>query len=221
MDISKHLSYSIDVQNGKIPFIPTKEHFHKRVDFWTMAGFREDEIHFNPRNLNKEFDKYKLELKEDLLNNRHTTPLPTYFTLKENILTLIGLTESAKRDTGETDNTTATGSLNFISLGSNATTETTGDTDLGTEFTGGTPTYARKNLDSTGSAEVTNQTAKYAVLWDDTDIDVTPSISVKEAGLHWGVSGSSNIHAHVTFTTFTFDAGDLFVIQISELMENG
>ena len=59
------------------------------------------------------------------------------------------------------------------------------------------------------------------MLWDDTDIDVTPAVDIKESGLHWHVSNSSAMHARVTFTTFTFDPGDLFVIQMNEQQANG
>jgi len=187
----------------------------KKVDNWIITGFREDEIQFNKNHIIDEIEKYHKDLYLDLVANKNTMPRPTYQAMASNILTLIGLTESAKRDTGETST-----SLTHTSLGSSATTPAEGDTDLGTEFTGGTPTYARKEYATDGQRKVINQTAKYGMLWDDGDIDVTPPISVREAGIHNAVSGSSNIHAHVTFTTFTFDTGDLFVLQINELQAN-
>lgn len=190
-------------------------HYHYKKNSWTLSGFREDEIQFDRHHIIDEMEKYHKELYNDLINNKKTTPLPTYMENVDNILTLIGLTESAKRDTGEVSTTTS-----HNSLGSDSTSETENDTDLGSEFSGGTPTYARKAFSSDGQAKVINQTAKYGMLWDDGDIDVTPAISVKESGLHWHVSDASKIHARVTFTTFTFDAGDLFVIQINELMAN-
>jgi len=187
---------------------------HKN-DNWLIAGFREDEIQFNKNHIIDEMDKYWKELRIDLNLRKNTVPRPTYIDWASNVLTLIGLTESAKRDTDEVSS-----SLTHSSLGSNATTPAEGDTDLTTEFTGGTPTYARKAFATDGQRKVINQTAKYGMLWDDGDIDVTPAISVRESGIHWTVSTASTIHAHVTFTTFTFDAGDLFVIQINETMAN-
>ena len=58
--------------------------------------------------------------------------MPTYFENADNILTLIGLTESAKRDTGETST-----SLTHNSIGTDSTTATESDTNLAAEDTGG------------------------------------------------------------------------------------
>ena len=184
-------------------------------DNWIMAGFREDEIQFKKGYIIDQMDKYWEQLKQDLENGRNTIARPTYLSTASNVLTLIGLTESAKRDTNETSSTNT-----HNSLGDDSTTPAEGDTDLTSEISGGTPTYARKAFTGDGQATVVNQTAKYGMIWDDGDLDVTPAVSVKESGVHWHVSDASKIHAHVTFTTFTFDAGDLFVIQINELMAN-
>jgi len=70
-----------------------------------------------------------------------------------------------------------------------------------------------------GLGTVLNQTAKYGVLWDDTDFDATPR-NILESGLHWHTTDTAKMHARVTFTQFTLNAGDLFVIQINELQEN-
>jgi len=186
-----------------------------KKDNWILMGFKEDEIQFKKGHIIDQIEKYRKELLTDLMYDRNTVPRPTYVEYASNVLTLIGLTESAKRDTGETSST-----LSHNSLGTDATTPAEGDIDLTVELTGGTPTYARKAFSGDGQAVVINQTAKYGMIWDDGDIDVTPSVDIKESGVHNAVSGSSNIHAHVSFTTFTFDAGDLFVIQINETMAN-
>ncbi len=186
-----------------------------KTDNWIISGFREDEIQFKKGHIIDQMERYWKDLKNDLENKKNTIARPTYLDTASNVLTLIGLTESAKRDTNEVSTF-----LSHNSLGSSATTPAEGDTDLTTEFTGGTPTYARKAFSGDGQAKVINQTAKYGMIWDDGDIDVTPAISVNESGIHWNVSSASTIHAHVTFTTFTFDAGDLFVIQINETMTN-
>ena len=186
-----------------------------KTDNWIISGFKEDEIQFKKGHIIDQMEKYWKDLKNDLENKKNTIARPIYLDTASNVLTLIGLTESAKRDTGEVSTT-----LTHNSLGSSATTPAEGDTDLTTEFTGGTPTYARKAFSGDGQATVVNQTAKYGMLWDDGDIDVTPAISVNESGIHWHLSNAASIHAHVTFTTFTFDAGDLFVIQINETMAN-
>jgi len=152
---------------------------------------------------------------QDLMNHKNTIPRPTYLTNVDNIITNLGLTNSAELDTG-----THTNSNTHNSVGSSATTPAIGDTDLTTEITGGTPTYARLAFDTDGQRKTVNQTAKYGMLWDDADIDVTPAITLRESGVNWHVSDSSKIHSHVTFPDFTFDAGDLFVIQINELQAN-
>jgi len=154
-----------------------------------------------------------MELANDIVNNRHTTPMPTYFENADNILTLIGLTESAKRDTGEVSTT-----LTHNSIGTDSTTATDSDTDLTSEDSGGS--YARKAYASAGQRKVSSQTAKYGMLWDDGDISGAP-LSIKESGVHWHVSNGSSMHARVTFTTFSLTSGDLFVTQINELHQNG
>jgi hypothetical protein len=61
---------------------------------------------------------------------------------------------------------------------------------------------------------------KLGMLWDDSSFDSTPR-TIKESGVHWAVSGTTKCHARVVSTDFVLDAGDLFVVQINELQENG
>jgi len=210
MDIKK----TIDIIDGKAPQI--KGHIKQKTDYWTMTGWKKDEVWFDDRHIIDEVEKLERELHIDILNDKHTVPRPTYLENKVNIITLIGLTQSAKRDTNEATGE-GTGGVQYVSVGSGSTAEVEGNTDLETEFTN--TLYARKDLDTSGQRRVTNQTAKYGVLWDDTSFDTTPA-SIKESGLHWHTTDASKIHARVTFTTFTLNAGDLFVIQINELQEN-
>ena len=193
-------------------FEPKKK---EKTDNWIMSGWKENEVKFNKTKIIDEIEKLEFDLYNDLINEKNTCPRPIYFDKKDNILTLIGLTESAKRDTAEVST-----SITHNSLGTSATTATESQTDLVAEVSGGTPTYARKAFSTDGQRKVINQTAKYGMLWDDTDIDVTPAVDIKESGLHWDVSAASKMHARVTFTTFTFDVGDLFVIQMNELQAN-
>jgi len=191
-------------------------HIHKTTDHWTMTGWRKDDVWFDERHIIDEIEKLERELHSDIINDKHTCPRPTYLENRTNIITLIGLTQSAKRDTNEATGE-GTGGVQYVSIGSGSTAEVEGNTDLETEFTN--TLYARKDLDATGQRKVLNQTAKYGVLWDDTSFDSTPQ-DIKEAGLNWHTTDSSKIHARVTFTTFALGAGDLFVIQINELQEN-
>jgi hypothetical protein len=187
----------------------------KKIDNWIITGWKENEIQFNKNHIIDEIEKLEKDIYNDLINDKNTCPRPDYFCKIDNILTLIGLTESAKRDTAEVST-----SITHNSLGTSATTATESQIDLVAEVSGGTPTYARKGFAADGQRKVINQTAKYGMLWDDGDIDVTPAVDIKESGLHWDVSAASKMHARVTFTTFTFDAGDLFVIQMNELQAN-
>lgn len=214
MDLNRGLDLTMSVLEGQKTWSPKiKPHYHAKEDVWTMTAWKQDQVSFNPRNIIDEIEQLERELHSDLLNNRFTTPRPKFMDVQTNIITLDGLTESAKRDTAEVST-----SVRYVSLGSNSTTATENDHGLGTEFSTGP--YARKDLTVDGSRKVYNQTAKYGVLFDDGDVPSVP-IDIKEAGLHWASSGSSNCHAHVTFTTFSMASGDLFVIQVNELQENG
>lgn len=204
----------MDIISGqKTGFPDLKPHYHAKKDTWTMSGWKQDQVSFNPRHIIDEIESLETELYNDLLNNRVTTARPTYFENDDNVLTLIALTESAKRDTAEVST-----SVRYVSLGSGTNTAAEGDTQLQTEYS--TAPYARKDLSTDGQRKVTNQTAKYGVLFDDGDIPA-PTQTHKEAGLHWASSGNNNLHARVNFTTFTHNTGDLFVIQINETQANG
>jgi hypothetical protein len=213
IDILQKVIDSNEGKKIKIPNIPP--HWELKKDNWTMSGWRSDEVSFNPLKIIDEVEKLEKELYNDLINNKNTCPRPIYMDNNDNIITLIGLTRSAKRDTGE-----ASDSLTHNSLGTSGTAATEADQNLVAEVSGGTPTYARRSYVTSGQRVVINQTAKYGMLWDDTMIDVTPAVDIRESGIHWHVSDTEKMHARVTFTPFTFDPGDLFVIQINELQAN-
>jgi hypothetical protein len=130
-----------------------------------------------------------------------------------NIIVTAGMNESIDRDIGASST-----QLDYNSLGTSSTAESASQTDLVAEDSGGS--YARKRFSTEGSRARVNQTAKYGMLWTDTDVSTTP-LGIKEAGIHWHASDASKMHARVVITTFTLDPGDLFVVQINELHENG
>lgn len=206
---------TLDIINGQKQFPQLKPHYMERIDYWTLTGWKEKVVgsYFDSGDILDKIEKLEYEIQQDLINQRNTTWRPHYIDLRANILTLDGLTESAKRDTGEVSTT-----LDWISLGTSSTAETESDHGLTAEDSGGG--YARRRLSTSGSRKVTNQTAKYGVLFDSTMVSSVPK-DFKEAGLHWASSGTNNCHAHVTYTTFSFTTGDLLVAQINELMENG
>ena len=206
-------SHGYNPEPISIDFPAGSEHLSIQSDLWTMSAFKSNEITFRPQYIIDEIEKYQNELLNDLYNNKVTTARPIYYENSYNILTTIGLTQSAKRDTGEVSTTNT-----HNSIGTSSTTPTEADVGLGAEDSGGS--YARRAYASAGQRKVVSTTAKYGMLWQDSNVSAVP-ISIKESGVHWASSGSSNIHARVTFTTFSMSSGDLFVTQINELHQNG
>lgn len=196
-----------------IEFSPGAEHVSLQTDLWTLSAFKENEIKFNPTYIIDEIEKYQLELYNDLDNNKSTTARPIYFENTYNIITSIGLTQSAKRDTGEVSTTNT-----HNSIGTGSTTPTESDIGLAIEDTGGS--YARRSYATNGQRKVVSQTTKYGMLWQDSTVSAVP-ISIRESGVHWASTGASTMHARVTLTVFSMTSGDLFVTQINELHQNG
>ena len=214
------LTHTISASKGinpfplNIEFTPGIDHISHQADMWTMSMWKENETSFRDHHIIDDLESLQMDLANDLVNNKNTAPRPIQLENTFNVITLIGLTESAKRDTGEVATT-----LSHASIGTNSTAATESDTDLNTEDTGGS--YARQAFSgANGQAKVASQTAKYGMKWDDSVISAAP-LTINEAGVHWHVSNASSIHARVTFTTFSLTTGDLFVTQINELHQNG
>jgi len=207
------LDRTISILDGKAK--PIENHIIKKSDVWTCSLWNKDEVWFDNRHIIDEIEKLERDLHSDLTNNKNTTPRPVQFGNYDNIITLIGMTESAKRDTDEVSS-----DLQYVGIGDNsgATSALEGDTQLNSEFAN--TLYARKDLATDGQRKVINQTAKYGVLWDDTSFD-TAGQTIKEAGLFWVSTGNNVMHSRVITSNFTLSAGLLFVIQINELQENG
>ena len=219
MDLENQLSYTLSASNGinpnevDIKFKPGAEHISYQSDMWTLSKWREDEVQLKGTRIIDDIEKLQAEIYNDIINNKHTSPKPEQMEVTYNVITSIGLTESAKRDTGEVSTT-----LTHNSIGTNATAASESDTDLTAEDSGGS--YARQAYATAGQRKVSSQTAKYGMLWDDGDISSAP-LSINESGVHWHVSSAATMHARVTFTTFSLTTGDLFVTQINELHQNG
>lgn len=196
-----------------IEFNPGTEHVSLQTDLWTISAFKEKDISFRPQYIIDEIEKYQMELLGDLVNNKNTTARPIFYENAYNVLTSIGLTQSAKRDTGEVATTNT-----HNSVGTSSQTAVESDTSLIAEDSGGS--YARRSYATYGQRKVVSQTAKYGMLWQDSNVSAVP-ITLKESGIHWASSGANNIHARVTFTSFSMSSGDLFVTQINELHQNG
>ena len=203
----------INTDELSIQYEGGNEHVHAGVNRWTLSLWNEDDVKLKGSTIIDQVEQLEKELADDVINGTNKAVTPKVLICTDNIITNIGLTESAKRDIGEVST-----SLTHNSIGTGTTTPTVSDTDLATEDTGGS--YARQAYASAGQRKVSNQTAKYGMLWDDGDVSSVP-INITESGVHWHVSSSSSIHARVTFTAFSMTTGDLFVTQINELMQNG
>jgi hypothetical protein len=189
------------------------EHVWSTTNKWTLSLWNEDTVKLSGSRIIDQVEQLEKELADDIINNTNRAVRPKGLVCTDNIITNIGLTESAKRDTGEVSTT-----LTHNSIGTGTTSPTVSDTDLQTEDTGGS--YARQAYASAGQRKVSNQTAKYGMLWNDGDVSSVP-ITITESGVHWNVSTGNTIHARVTFTAFSMTTGDLFVTQINELHQNG
>ena len=188
-------------------------HIKINSDSWGFTLWDGKDVSFNPTNIVDENERLLLEVQNDLLNNRITTARPKKFEAMDNVILLQGIKESIDRDIGSVSS-----QLDYCSIGSSSTSEAESQTDLQTEFTDSA--YSRKRFSTQGSRARVNQTMKLGMLWDDSSFDSTPR-TIKEAGVHWAVSGTTKCHARVVSTDFVLDAGDLFVVQINELQENG
>jgi hypothetical protein len=188
-------------------------HIKLHKDHWGFTSWHAGSITFNPTRVVEQSEQIMKENLNDLESGLNTTVRPKKFESLNNVILLQGIKESIDRDIGAVST-----ELNWNSLGSNSTAEAESQTDLQAEFTD--TAYTRKVFSTAGSRTRTNQTMKLGMLWTGTDFDALPR-TIKESGVHWHLSDSSKCHARVVSTDFVLDAGDLFVVQINELQENG
>ena len=188
-------------------------HIKLNKNIWNFTSWNAGTVTFNPNNIIAENDKLLQENYNDLINGLNTTIRPKKFEPNDNVILTQGMSESIDRDLGLVST-----KLDWCSIGTLATAEAESQTDLATEFTD--TAYARKVFSTAGSSGRTNQTLKLGMLWDDTSFDAVP-VTIREAGVHWHLTSASKCHARVVSTDFVLDAGDLFVVQINELQENG
>lgn len=191
----------------------TSKHIKLKKDIWTLCQWNSKDIKLNPQSVISDNESLLANLYLDILNGKKTQPRPIKLEVTDNVILLQGIRESIDRDI----NVSAT-DLDFSSLGSSSTAELETQTDLVTEFTD--TAYARKVFSTAGSRTRLNQTMKLGMLWDDTSFDATPR-TIREAGVHWNLTAALTCHARVVSTDFILNAGDLFVVQINELQENG
>ena len=180
-------------------------------DTWFVAGFKADEIQFNPNHIVDEFDSLMKEI-IDVGANPTRTVLPHYFDLTDNIVHLTGMTHGLKLWSGEESDTP-----DYFSLGTGTADEDETHQDLTTEDTGGS--YARLQSSVAGQRKVVNQTFKAGVQWLDTDISAA-GIVVGEVGYHTHLSNANTAIARSKPTAFTFSSGDIYVTRLNISMAN-
>lgn len=188
-------------------------HIKLHKDHWGFTSWHAGSITFNPTRVVEQSEQIMKENLNDLESGLNTTVRPKKFESLNNVILLQGIKESIDRDIGAVST-----QLNWNSLGSNSTAEAESQTDLQAEFTD--TAYTRKVFSSAGSRSRVNQTMKLGMLWTGTDFDALPR-TIKESGVHWALTGTTKCHARVVSTDFVLDSGDLFVVQINELQENG
>jgi len=173
-------------------------------------------------NLIKRMEKLQAEIISDSINHRKTTVHPiNRLTSKYardplknvierfNILLLVGLEESSKRDTDDSPATTT--GVNHLGWGTDGTAESESQTGLIAA------TGARTPLDTHGQRSTQSQTSKY----NDTatDADLIVPITLKEAVL-FNTLTVGIAHARIQFPDFLLTAGERITAQINELMQN-
>ena len=210
MDVIDYLSSQSDLQDAAEQ---VSRHINLRKNIWAFTLWKGDTVNINPHSVTKDNEKLLLEWAADIDNHSNKGISPIKFEGNDNVILLQGIKESIDRDI----NASST-DLDWSSLGNDSTAESESQTDLTAEFSDSN--YARKVFSTGGSRSRVNQTMKLGMLWDDTSFDATPR-TIKEAGIHWHLSDASKCHARVVSTDFILNAGDLFVVQINELQENG
>lgn len=188
-------------------------HIKLHKDHWGFTSWHAGTVSLNPSHIVEQNEKLMNENLNDLINGLNTTVRPKKFESLNNVILLQGIKESIDRDIGAVST-----ELDWSSLGTSATAESESQTDLQAEFTD--TAYARRVFSTAGSRNRVNQTMKLGILWDDTSFDSLP-VTIRESGVHWHLSDASKCHARVVSTDFVLDAGDLFVVQVNELQENG
>lgn len=188
-------------------------HIKLHKDHWGFTSWHAGTVSLNPSHIVEQSEKLMNENLNDLINGLNTTVRPKKFESLNNVILLQGIKESIDRDIGAVST-----ELDWSSLGTSATAESESQTDLQAEFTDAA--YTRRVFSTGGSRNRVNQTMKLGILWDDTSFDSVP-VTIRESGVHWHLSDASKCHARVVSTDFVLDAGDLFVVQVNELQENG
>ena len=188
------------------------KHLHISSNTWILQTFKKSEYPElkNDSKLLSKLDKITKELcstSKNTVNPPQSTQVITpHGTIQQekNILTLAGMTEMAKRSTGETDTTNT-----HHAIGTGTTAETINDDELETEI-GRIPI---------GTKATVNQTERYGSVFESTDIDNPPQ-DISEAGI-FTADADGLLIMRVTATPIALPAGLLLAIQTNVTHQNG
>lgn len=193
-----------------------RDHVNIRQFNWKVARWDKKEFdsvtnikYGKDGNMIKQMDKLWMEIVSDQINNKKTSIFPLQHIIQPNILLLVGLEESSKRDTSDSpQNTTG---VQFLGFGTDNTAESESQTGLISAY------GSRLDIDVKGQRSTVSQTSKYNATA--TDVELTVPVTLKEAVLYNQVTGGIG-HARIQFPDFPLTAGDRITVQINELMRN-
>lgn len=186
------------------------EHTKLTAEDWTISKFKKEDLDSqgiilgDNGNLIKVLEKLETECNS---NPNTTIPRLQYEPKLHNILLLAGLTLSAQRDTAESST-----SVTHIGVGTDSTAEAESQTGLITA------SGARKSFTSSGQRKVVNQTAKFNMVFSDSDLSVP--LSITEGATFTAVT-SGTCHCRLNFPSFSLTTGEVITFQINETHQNG
>lgn len=185
---------------------------------WTIAKWNQKEfdsvtnIKYGKKgNFIESMNKLWNEVIVDKLNKKRTTISPLQYYTNSNILLLVGLEESSRRDTSDApENTTG---VQFLGFGTDNTSELESQTGLISAY------GSRLDIDVKGqrSTPAAGQTSKFNVTA--TDVELTVPVTLKEAVLYNKLTSGKG-HARIQYPDFLLTAGDRITVQINELHRN-
>ena len=190
------------------------KHVSFKVDNWHLTMWNEKDVRStDSKNRIKELRNINIERIEDRLNNTHKSIEPIQEDFVNNVVLNAGLQKGIDLLINASSDR-----LDYNSLGTSSTAESVSQTNLQAEDSGGG--YARRQFSVNGVRERVNQTMNLEMLWADTQVSAVP-LAVKESGVHWSSTGTTNCYSRAVFTTFTVQTSFLFYIAVAETHQNG
>lgn len=186
------------------------KHVHFAVDHWHLSMWDDSMVSSTTKqNQIKELEKIQAEN----LTNPNKTIKPHKEDKVDNIILNAGLAQTIDLLINASSSR-----IDYNSLGTSSTAESVSQTNVQSEDSGGS--YARLQFSTSGTRSRTNQTLTLKALWADTNLS-SSTLTVKESGVHWASSGTSNCYSRAVFTDFAFQSGYLLLVSITEVHQNG